>query len=1139
MSTLATSSAPDPFRIFLSGSTADFGPTRISLGSVLARSQLHIIHQADFPQTQADTVLKLAQLIAPCGVLIHLIGQKPGSVADKAAVDEYLAVADKDGGFLQNYPGLRAALGDFSGITYTQWEVLIALHLGITVFVYGDPTHADPAHPQRAHLDRLVAARRYSDTFTDEADLKDKIWADLMFHYRQSLPAAQVPDIFRPSNLPGIYTGCLFLGREDFLRDLRASLLKQTHATAITHRSAATGIAGLGGIGKTHAAVEYARIHHADYTATLFISGDTPERLRSSLSALYEVLQLGAQNEVQPDESIRVAAVLHWFATNRDWLLIVDNVDDEASASALSGYFDKLSTGHVLITSCLQNWADNIEALNIEVLSSDASTDLLLQLTDKKRRRADDDAAQARQLAKKMDGLPLALHQAAGYINEQRITFAQYLARYEEEAACLLDWFKNHVIHYERLDKETPKPVLITWKASFDKLDADTRFWLLVFAHFAPDPIPEFLLDSAPDTPDEVKSLHRAALEAIAQAETYSLLTREHGRPYFKLHRLVQQIFRLNATEADRAAALAMGIQLFDENNLGDPDDVRTWPRWTPLQTHAVSLAGHAPDTRPPEGLSLLLNCLALLLKSKSLYAQAEPYCRRAVRLDEVRYGPDDPNVAIRLNNLATLLMSTNRLAEAEPLMRRVVEIFEIHLGEDHPTVASSLNNLAALLKETNRLADAEPLMRRALAIDEASYGPDHPKVALRLINLATMVEEMNQLAEAESLMRRALDIDEASYGPDHPAVASDLSNLAMLFKATNRLAEAEPLIRRSLRINEACYGSHHPEVAIHLNNLGQLLHDTNRLAEAEPLMRRALGIDEASYGPNHPAVARDLNNLASLLQAKNRLGEAEPLMWRALGINEASYGSHHPEVARNLGNLGSLLKATSRLAEAEPLMRRALSINEASYGPDHSAVARHLNNLASLLQAANRLGEAEPLMRRALSINELSYGPDHPAVACDLNNLALLLRATNRLVEAEPLMQRALAIYEVSNGPDHPSVAISLNTLASLFHVTNRLAAGEALVQRALSIDEASYGPDHPAVANCLWWMATFFRDSGRMDEAEPLMRRALGILVRSLGLGHPNSQKIQGKYIALLKALEVPEGEIEERVKSAVAGG
>ena len=97
-----------------------------------------MIHQADFPQTATDTVLKLAQLIDPCGVLIHLVGRNPGSVAARAAVDEYLASADKDSTFLKSLPDLRDALGDLSGITYTQWEVLIALHLGIPVFVYGD-----------------------------------------------------------------------------------------------------------------------------------------------------------------------------------------------------------------------------------------------------------------------------------------------------------------------------------------------------------------------------------------------------------------------------------------------------------------------------------------------------------------------------------------------------------------------------------------------------------------------------------------------------------------------------------------------------------------------------------------------------------------------------------------------------------------------------------------------------------------------------------------------------------------------------------------------------------------------------------------------------------------------------------------
>lgn len=543
-----------------------------------------------------------------------------------------------------------------------------------------------------------------------------------------------------PSNLPGIYSGSLFLGRDTFLRDLRASLLKKTHATAITHTAAATGIAGLGGIGKTHAAVEYARRHQADYTATLFVSGDSSDRLDAGFSALFETLHLGNPGEIQRDQCVRIAAVKDWFATHRDWLLIVDNVDDEAAASAFTGYLGYLTTGHVLITSRLQHWGRNVEALNIEVLSPKDSTDLLLQLTEGKRRRTDDEATDARRLGDLLEGLPLALHQAAGYISEQRLTFTSYIAEYEAEAASLLDWFESHIIPYERPDMLAPRPVLITWKTSFEKLDEETRRWLLVFAHFATDPIPEFLLENADKVRTSSKSLFRRILEeffpflrprttasqALAQAESYSLLTRDRDQPRFKLHRLVQHILRLSAPEADHTAALAMGIELIWENYPGDPQDVRTWKQWTPLQPHAVALVTRALNATDLERLSWLLGELAGLLNTKSLHTQAEPHSRRALKLDEADYGPDHPNVAIRLNNLAALLQATNRLAEAEPLMRRALIIDEASCGPDHPNVAIRRNNLSSLLHDTNRLAEAELLMRRALGIFVRSFGVEH-----------------------------------------------------------------------------------------------------------------------------------------------------------------------------------------------------------------------------------------------------------------------------------------------------------------------------------------------------------------------------------------------------------------------------
>ena len=589
-----------------------------------------------------------------------------------------------------------------------------------------------------------------------------------------------------PSNLPGGYIGQLFLGREDFLKELHASLEKTTHATAITQQQrqrVATGIEGLGGLGKTHAAVEYAHRHRHHYSALLFVSGDSPQRLDSGLAALCEVLFPQDAGALPPEQAARIAAVLHWLATHRDWLLIVDNVDDEAAALALTAYFDHLRNGHVLITSRLHGFSRQVATLDLSVLSEADSTALLLQLTQDDRRKAADDDTQALALARLMEGLPLALHQAAGYINEQRLTFAQYLARYEQEAADLLRWFSTLSIPYagpqQGPDALAPRPVLITWRASFARLDANAKQWLLVFSHFAPDSIPEFLLEDALDATPEVKSLHRSALDALAQAEKISLLTRHDAPPRFKLHRLVQHVTRLTATAAERATALEVGIELIYEARLGDPTDVRTWSKWTPLQPHALALCQHAPDEPAPQRLSWLLGQLDCLFDTKGLHAEAEKHSRRALKIDEATHGPEHPNVALRLNNLATLLQATNRLAEAEPLMRRALQIDEASHGPEHPNVAIRLNNLAQLLQATNRLVEAEPLMRQGLMIEESSKGPDHPHVAIQLNNLAQLLQATNRLAESGQVYPSPFPLDDARYGAERPDVARDLGEVA------------------------------------------------------------------------------------------------------------------------------------------------------------------------------------------------------------------------------------------------------------------------------------------------------------------------------------------------------------------------
>jgi tetratricopeptide (TPR) repeat protein len=727
------------------------------------------------------------------------------------------------------------------------------------------------------------------------------------------------------------------------------------------------------------------------------VIAETPEALRRNLAALAGPLALNLPQQDEPKEDVRLKAVLDWLKLHPDWLLILDNLDTPEAVKEADKLVSTLTGGRVVITSRLANFAGHFDPLELDVLGIDDAVAFLLERTDKQRRKRPDDAETARLLAGDLGGLALALEQASAYVAKLGISFARYRELWRENWDKVAGWSDERLTNY-------PRAVAVTWQTSVNQLTLAGRRLLERLAWFAPEPIPDFLLDvPVPDVEGEDLA------EALANLADYSLARRHPDKPEFTIHRLVQDVTQRGLAGQDRQHGLVEALGWANAAFAGDPWDVRAWPRLDPLAPHVRVILDHADDAGISKPTARLMNQLGLLLQSKARYIEAEPMYRRALAIDEASYSADHPEIATALNNLAALLQATNRLREAEPLVRRALAIDKASYGADHPNVAIRLNNLALLLQATNRLREAEPLCRRALAIDEANYGADHPKVANRLNNLALLLQATNRLSEAEPMYRCALAIDETSYGADHPNVAICLNNLAGLLQATNRLSEAEPLFRRALAINEASYGRDHPDIAIRLNNLAVVLVATNRPSEAELLYRRAIAIDEASYGPNHPELARDLNNLALVLKATNRLSEAESIFRRALAIDEASYGADHPAVATSLNNLAELLRATSRLREAEPMFRRALAIDEASYGPDHPKIATRLNNLALLLRATNRLSEAEPLYRHGIVIlarSTLTTGHQHPNLETFRSNY---VQALQELGRTEPEIAAAL----------------------------------------------------------------------------------------------------------------------------------
>jgi tetratricopeptide (TPR) repeat protein len=835
------------FRVFLSAVTSEFGAARDAVANDLQARDLQLRVQRSFRQEPgADTLLRLLHdYIRDCSAVVCVIGTRSGACPSPTAAATFVHLLP-------------------SGITeasYTQWEFFFTraykrrLSLYIAAADYqpdrNAPTGDDFPELQQALIAHIKAEGLHYTPFSNRDQLRAEV---LKEPWPEKLRT-------RPIALPYASLGSLFKGREAFLGRLRESLTRDKGGTAAT---VSTALYGMGGIGKTRAAVEYAWAYREDYTALLFAQADSPEELRRNLAGLAGPLQL--PDRAAPEEEVRLNAVLAWLRANPGWLLILDNVDAPPALAEADRLMGRLAGGHLLLTSRLDRFARQVELLEVDVLSPDAAAAFLPEATDARRRKAADNDAQVRELAEELGWLALALEQAAATIVKLRCGFRQYLEIWQSNRQKVVGWARPEITGYHHA-------VAATWQTSVDQLSDAGRRLIERLAFLAPDPVPMFLLEvPVPDA--EVEDLH----EGLTDLTAVSLTTREAAGERFAVHRLVQDVTRrsLDPAASRRRAAEALGwVNAAFE---GDPQDVRTWSRLDLLAPHARSATQWADREGIATPTTRLMNQLGGLFHTKSLYPQAESLYRRALAIDEASCGADHPEVARDLNNLALSLRETNRWAEAEPLVRRALVIAETSFGPNHPTVATGLNNLAELLGTTNRPAEAEPLLRRALAIDEASFGRDHPDVARSLNNLAQLLKDTNRLSEAEPLIRRALAIAEANFGPSHPNTATCLSSLAQLLHATKRLGEAEPLYRRALAIAEANFESHHPEVARNLHNLATLLQATNRLAEAEPLICRVLAIlidFERRSGHLHPHRDVALRNYARLLAAMGK-GEAE-----------------------------------------------------------------------------------------------------------------------------------------------------------------------------------------------------------------------------------------------------------------------
>ncbi|GIK59103.1 MAG: hypothetical protein BroJett015_47660 [Chloroflexota bacterium] len=720
-------------------------------------------------------------------------------------------------------------------------------------------------------------------------------------------------------------------------------------------------ITGLGGVGKTQLAMEYIYRQQADpqtaYDLVWWLRADTVVNLAADMAAL--AVAVGAMSAENPDQQAALNAARRWLAqTDKRWLLLADNADD-LPPRALNHYLPTGGKGHILITSRNPNWGglvgqDAILPLDtftraeaIRFLQVRSRQFIAIFEGDKSPPTNREEEAEIGKLAELLGDFPLALEQAAAFMEARQMGCAAYRRLYETK--------RQEVWRRATPPDRYHATITTTWQMAFEQIQKRPGAveLLNLCCFLAPENIPlalfetsDFFEKSDVFTASAVSLADPLALaDAVAALRRYSLVAREGES--LRLHRLVQTVARdrMPPELARQWAEIAIEaiIQV-----LPDWTRLHEWEDGPVIVAHMVAAADLATEQGiETERLAFLCNWTGFYLKFRAEYEKARPYLERALAIHEKALGPDHPDTATSLNNLGYLLRAMGDLAAARPYLERALAIHEKALGPDHPHTATSLNNLALLLQAMGDLAAARPYLERALAIREKALGPDHPHTATSLNNLALLLRAMGDLAAARPYLERALAIHEKSLGPDHPDTASSLNNLGYLLQMMGDLAAARPYLERALAIHEKSLGPDHPDTATSLNNLALLLQMMGDLTAARLQYQRALAIHEKSLGPGHPDTATSLNNLALLLQMMGDLAAARPYLERALAIHEKSLGPGHPDTATSLNSLAILAYYEGDYPEAARLMRRALAIWEQRLGPQHPQTISARESLA------------------------------------------------------------------------------------------------------------------------------------------------------------------------------------------------
>ncbi|OAQ72193.2 kinesin [Pochonia chlamydosporia 170] len=770
------------------------------------------------------------------------------------------------------------------------------------------------------------------------------------FHY---YPASEQPET--PPN-PSIL---IPFGRDgDFVK--REELIDQIEHSC-GRPGSRTALVGLGGVGKSQLAIEYAyciRERSSD-TWAFWIHASNSARFEQSFRDIATRVKLpGRQN---PKANI-FQLVHDWLQDEKKgpWVIVLDNVDDpsflklpgpniEAAAKTIEtsnqrpliSYIPYCQHGSVLVTSRSRGAAlELVEHANIIAIEPMNEKDAL-QLFQNKLGQSDNEACTI-ELAAALEYMPLAIIQAAAYVLQMRPRYSlqKYLDEFRKSDRRKADLLGRKGGGLRR-DAEAKNSILITWQISFDYI-RETRpsaADLLSLMSFCDrQGIPEFLLRRRNDcTRGDGEQSHRGGTNDMGDGDEHNNDADDN-----------ESIDSSSDSDSDSTAQ-----QSNYSNNDRFENDILTLRNFsfitanedrTTFEMHRlVQLATlewlRAHDVYEKGKHQFLVRLCAEIpvgeyenwTKCQTLFPHAQSVSAQRPASKE-----STKEWATILYKAAWYAFRKGKGIEAEDLSVRAMKARKKIFDKEHEDVVWSKAMVASAYGLRGRWSDAEELEVQVMETRKKKLGEDHPDTLTSMGNLASTLWNQGRWEAAEKLLVQVIETRKKKLGENHPDTLTSMANLAVTFWNQGRWEAAEKLLVQVIETRKKKLGENHPDTLTSMANLAVTFWNQGRWEAAEKLLVQVIETRKKKLGEDHPDTLNSMASLASTYRNQGRWEAAEKLLVQVIETRKKKLGKDHPDTLNSMNNLALTYWDLGRLEEAKTLMRHCVPLLQAKLGANH-----------------------------------------------------------------------------------------------------------------------------------------------------------------------------------------------------------